>query len=164
VGRLTGCYARWGDTIFFLGDPRWFRSVLVATSVWKGVGWGSIIYLAALSGVSEELYDAARIDGAGRWRRIWHVTLPAIRPTVAIMLIFASGGLVDGNFDQVFNLYNSAVYQVGDIIDTYVYRQGIGSLNYSYATAVGLFRMVISLALIISTNYAAKKVGENGLW
>lgn len=150
--------------VYFLGEPRWFRSVLVVTSIWKGIGWGSIVYLSALSGVNEELYDAARVDGAGRWRRIWHVTLPAILPVVVIMLILAAGKLVDDNFDQIFNLINAAVYNVGDVMETYIYRQGIGNLDYSYATAVELFRNAIALCLVLMTNFAAKRLGEYGLW
>ncbi|NLZ89911.1 MAG: sugar ABC transporter permease, partial [Clostridiales bacterium] len=150
--------------IFFLGDPAYFRGTLVVTNIWKSVGWGSIVYLAALSSVNEELYDAARVDGCGRWARIWHVTLPGIMPVVTIMLILAVGNLVDDNFDQVFNLLNPAVYSVGDVLGTYIYRQGVTNMDYSYSTAVELFRNLISMALVLGANFLSKRVNEYGLW
>ena len=152
-------------TIFFLGDPGWFRPTLVITNIWKGIGWGSIVYLAALGGINEELYDAARVDGCGRFKRIWHVTLPGMLPVVIIMLIFAAGDLVSDNFDQVFNLQNDGVINnVGDVLGTFIYRQGIGNLDYSFSTALELFRNLISLVLVVSTNKISKLVGEYGLW
>ena len=152
-------------TIFFLGDPSWFRPTLVITNIWKGIGWGSIVYLAALGGINEELYDAARVDGCGRFKRIWHVTLPGMLPVVIIMLIFAAGDLVSDNFDQVFNLQNDGVINnVGDVLGTFIYRQGIGNLDYSFSTALELFRNLISLVLVVSTNKISKLVGEYGLW
>ena len=153
-----------GEPIFFLGSPKYFRGTLVVTGIWQSVGWGSIIYLAALGGVNEELYDAARVDGCGRWRRIWHVTLPGILPTVTIMLILAVGSLVDDNFDQIFNMLNPAVYSVGDVLGTYIYRQGVTNMDYSYSTAAELFRNVISLVLVVSANFVSKRVNEYGLW
>ena len=153
------------NTIFFLGDPEWFRPTLVVTSIWKGIGWGSIVYLAALGGINEELYDAARVDGCGRFKRIWHVTIPGILPVIIIMLILASGDLVSDNFDQVFNLQNDGVINnVGDVLGTYIYRQGIKNLDYSFSTALELFRNIISLVLVLTTNKISKLVGEYGLW
>lgn len=150
--------------IYFLGDPKWFRTTLVATNVWKGMGWGSIVYLAALTSIDPSLYEAATVDGAGRFRRIWHITLPGITPVITIMFIFAMGKIIDDNFDQVFNLYNPAVYSVGDVISTYVYRAGLESLNYDIATAAELFKNVISFGLIVATNYITKKINDYGLW
>ena len=151
--------------IFFLGNPDWFRPTLVVTNIWKGLGWGSIVYLAALGGINEELYDAARVDGCGRFQRILHVTLPGILPVVIIMLILASGSLVSDNFDQVFNLQNDGVINnVGDVLGTYIYRTGLKSLDYSFSTTLELFRNIISLALVMSTNKISKLVGEYGLW
>ena len=151
--------------IFFLGNPDWFRPTLVVTNIWKGLGWGSIVYLAALGGINEELYDAARVDGCGRFQRILHVTLPGILPVVIIMLILASGNLVSDNFDQVFNLQNDGVINnVGDVLGTYIYRTGLKSLDYSFSTTLELFRNIISLALVMSTNKISKLVGEYGLW
>ena len=153
-----------GTPIYFLGNPKYFRGTLVVTNIWKTIGWSSIIYLAALGGVNEELYDSARVDGCGRWKRIWHVTLPGILPTVTIMLILAVGGLVEDNFDQVFNLLNPAVYSVGDVLGTYIYRQGITNMDYSYSTAADLFRNLISLVLVLAANAFSRRVNEYGLW
>ncbi len=152
------------DSIYFLGDPKYFRGTLVVTGIWKNVGWGSIVYLAALSGVNEELYDAARVDGCGRWGRIWHVTIPGILPVVTIMLILSMGSLVEDDFDQIFNLLNDAVLDVGDVLGTFIYRQGVKNLDYGYATAVELFRNLISLVLVLSANAISKRINEYGLW
>lgn len=154
-----------GTPIFFLGDPDWFRPTMVVTSIWKGIGWGSIVYLAALGGINEELYDAARVDGCGRFKRILHVTLPGILPVVTIMLILATGNLVNDNFDQVFNLQNAGVINnVGEVLGTYIYKQGVQQADYSRSTALELFRNLISLVLVMSTNKISKLVGEYGLW
>jgi putative aldouronate transport system permease protein len=150
--------------VYFLADKFWFRPVLVATSIWKGVGWGSIIYLASLAGIDPQLYEAAEIDGAGRFRKIWSITLPSLIPVITIMLIFSAGGIVKDDFDQIFNLYNSAVYSVGDVLGTYTYRVGLIDMKYSFSTAVGLFTNVISFALILLTNWFAKRTNEYGLW
>lgn len=150
--------------IFFVADYNWFRTVLVASSLWKEVGWGTIVYLAALAGVNTELYEAASLDGAGKLRQIISVTLPAISSVVVIMFIFAVGGVINDDFDQIFNLYNSAVLNVGDVISTYVYRQGLVSMQYSYSAAVGLFKNVIAFALILLTNYISTKFSDYGLW
>ena len=154
-----------GETILFLGSPDWFRPTLVITNIWKGVGWGSIVYLAALGGINEELYDAARVDGCGRFNRIYHVTLPGILPVIIIMLILATGNLVSDNFDQVFNLQNDGVINnVGDVLGTYIHRRGIIQIEYHFSSATELFRNVISLILVLSTNKISKLVGEYGLW
>ncbi len=155
-----------GERISFLGDERYFRGTMVVTNIWKGVGWGSIVYLAALTGVSEELYDAARVDGCGRWKRIWHVTLPAIVPTITIMMILAVGNVVSDNFDQVFNMNSAVTSDVGEVLGTYIYKKGIfgSSADPSYGTAADLFRNIISLALVVSANYVSKRVNEYGLW
>ncbi|MGI5895260.1 MAG: ABC transporter permease [Candidatus Merdivicinus sp.] len=152
------------EPIYFLADPKWFRTVLVVTHVWKSIGWGSIIYLAAITGVNPELHEAATIDGANRFQRIWNVTLPAITPVITIMLIMAVGSLINDDFDQIFNLYNPAVYRVGDVIGTYVYRKGLVDMEYGFSTAVGLFKNVISFALIILTNAITKRINEYGIW
>lgn len=152
------------EPIFFLGSTKYFRSVLVITSIWKGIGWGSIIYIATLSAIDPELYEAASIDGANRFHRIRYISIPSIMPVISIMLIFAVGGIVNDDFDQVFNLYNAAVYSVGDVLSTYVYRQGLEQVEYSLSTAAGLFKNVIAFGLIIITNMAAKKLGGGGIW
>lgn len=150
--------------IFFLGDPNWFRFTVVVTSIWKGVGWGSIIYLATIAGIDPQLYEAAIIDGAGRFRRIFHITVPSLAPVITIMLIFALRGIVLDDFDQIFNLYNEAVYSVGDVLSTYIYRVGLQNFEFSLSTAVNLFRNLIAFVLIILANTAAKRINEYGIW
>jgi ABC-type polysaccharide transport system, permease component len=150
--------------IYFMADPKWFRSVLVTTSVWKGIGWGSIIYLAALSGINPELYEAATIDGANRFQKIIYITLPELTPVITIMLIFALGGIINDDFDQVFNMYNDAVLSTGDVISTYAYRVGLVKMQYSFSTAVGLFKNIIAFTLVMITNTIAKRINEYGIW
>lgn len=153
-----------GMPIDFLGDVRYFRSVLVISDVYKEVGWGTIIYLAAIAGVNADLYEAARIDGASKLKQTWHVTLPAIRPVILILLILSLANILEAGFQQIFLLYSPLVYDVADIIDTYVYRVGIQEANYSYATAAGLFKSAVAMALILSVNAIVKKSGQEGLW
>lgn len=151
------------EPIYFLGDPNYFRFTLVASSIWKEVGWGTIIYLAALAGIDPHLYEAAKIDGAGRWKQTLHITLPGIMHVIAILFIFKTGQILSAGFDQIFNLYNPAVYSVADILDTYVYRVGLMQLQYSFTTAVGLFKNVIAFSLVLFTNYIVKKLGQEGI-
>jgi putative aldouronate transport system permease protein len=150
--------------VYFLADKFWFRPTLVITSIWKGVGWGTIIYLASISGIDPELYEAAEIDGAGRFRKMINITVPSLIPVITIMLIFSAGGIVKDDFDQIFNLYNPAVYSVGDVLSTYTYRVGLVDMRYSFSTAVGLFTNVISFVLIFLTNMVTKKINDYGLW
>ncbi|MBP1989470.1 ABC transporter permease [Paenibacillus eucommiae] len=151
-------------SIFFLGDTNYFRSVLVVSGIWKEVGWSTIIYLAAISGIDTQQYEAAVMDGAGRLKQVWHITLPGMMFIIVLMFIFAVGGLLDAGFEQIFLLYSSPVYKVADIIDTYVYRKGIGELQYSFAAAVSLFKSVIALLLLLGANYLAKKLHQDGIW
>jgi len=150
--------------IYFVGSRVWFRQVLIVSSIWKGIGWGTIVYLAALSGVNPELYEACKIDGAGKMKQIIHVTLPAISPVIVIMLIFEVGHMVNDDFDQIFNLYNPAVYSVGDVLSTYIYRMGLENMLYSYTSAIGLFKNLIAFGLVVGTNYISKRFSEYGLW
>ena len=150
--------------VYFLIDPFWWPAWYVISGIWEGVGWGSIIFLAAISNIDPELYEAARIDGAGKFAQIWNITLPCIRPTVAIMLILRMGGMMSIGFDHIYNLMNSAVFDVADVISTYVYRIGIQQAQYSYTTAVGLFQSVVALIMIIGANKVVKALGESGLW
>ncbi|GGH76112.1 putative aldouronate transport system permease protein [Pullulanibacillus pueri] len=152
------------EAIDFLGNSHYFRSVLVSTEVYKTVGWGTIIYLAAISGVNPELYEAAIMDGANKFRQMWHVTLPAIRPVIIILVILSLGSILEAGFQQIYLLYSPLVYDVGDVIDTYVYREGILNANYSFATAAGLFKSMIALILIVTANRIAKRFGQSGLW
>jgi putative aldouronate transport system permease protein len=152
------------EPIYFLASPQWFRSVLVSSEIWKELGWSTIVYLAALTGVNPELYEAAKVDGASRFQRLLYVTLPALYPVITILLILAIGRIINDDFDQVFNLYNQAVYNVGDVLSTYTYRMGLVQMDYSLATAVGLFKNVIAFTLVIIANYIAKRINEYGLW
>ena len=145
------------EPVFFLGDKDVFRSTLVVTDVWKNFGYNAIIYLAALTSIDPTLYEAAAVDGAGHWRRTIHITLPGISAFIALMSILAIGQIMQAGFDQVYNLYNVSVYSTGDIIDTLVYRLGIQQQQYSFSTAVGLFKSVVSLIMISLSNFLAKR-------
>ena len=149
---------------YFMAHDHSWVAVFVLSGIWIEAGWGTIIYLAAITGVDMELYDAAKIDGAGKFKQIWHVTLPGIRSTIAIMLILKMGSMMDVGFEQIYALMNNAVLDVSDVISTYVYRVGIQNIQYSYTTALGLFQSVIALILILSTNKIVKSLGESGLW
>ena len=152
------------DSIYFLGNNKYFRGTLIVTDIWKNVGWSSILYLATISGIDQSLYEAATVDGASRWQCTRYITIPSLVSTIVIMLILSIGSIMDAGFDQVFNLYNSAVYQTGDIIDTYVYRYGLGDMKYSLATAVGLFKNVIAFVLVVGTNLITRKISGEGIW
>ena len=150
--------------IYFLGQPSTFVPTIIATGIWQSIGWGSIIYLAAISGISPELYESALLDGANRLQRIWYITLPSIAPTIVVLFILNMGSILNGGFDQIFNLYNDAVMSVADILDTYVYRRGLTGLQYSYAAAVGLFKNGIGFLFVFATNLFARKLGDASLW
>ena len=154
------------DPILFMGNKGTFRGVLVATDVWKTFGYGSIIYLAAITGVDPQLYECARIEGANRLQNALHITIPCILPVICINLILNLSGILNAGFDQVFNMYNESVMPVADIIDTYVYRKGLREMQYSYSTAVGLFKSVVSLTMIFLTNAIVRRTSgkENALW
>ncbi len=145
------------DPIFFLGDAKWFPFTMVLTNVWKNFGYDTIVYLAALTSIDMALYEAAYVDGAGRWKQTLHVTIPGILPIVTLMTVLALGNILNAGFDQVINLYSPQVYSTGDILDTLVYRIGLVEAQYSVATAVGLFKSVISLVLILLSNKLANK-------
>ncbi|MBO7742841.1 sugar ABC transporter permease [Paenibacillus sp. MWE-103] len=152
------------DKFNFTTNAEVFRTVIVVTAILKEFGWGAIIYLAALSGIDAQLYEAAKIDGAGKLRQIWHVTLPGIRPIIALLFCLQLAGILDAGFDQIFIFLNPAVYDVGDIIDTYVYRLGLLQSQFELATAVGLFKGVIGMVLIIAANTTIRRMGEKSLW
>ena len=140
------------------GDNDYFRGTLIVTDIWKGAGWASILYLAAISGIDPSLYEAAKCDGATKLQCTRYITLPCIAATITVMLILEIGGILDAGFDQVFNLYNSAVYETADIIDTYVYRLGIEQAQYSVGTAIGLFKSLVSCVLVLISYVLADKV------
>lgn len=153
-----------GKTVFFLGDVSYFRGTMVGLTIWKGIGYGAVVYLAALAGVNPELFEAAHIDGANRWKQMLHITLPSLLPVIVILFILNIGSLVEDDFDQIFNLYNPAVYGVGDVLSTYIYRKGIGNMLYSYGALVGLFQNVLAFILVFVTNKISKRIGEYGIW
>ncbi|GIP19195.1 putative multiple-sugar transport system permease YteP [Paenibacillus montaniterrae] len=153
-----------GEKINFLISNDWFRTVVTLEVIWKETGWGTIIFLAALAGVDPQLYEAARIDGANRLRQLWHITLPAIRSTIIILLILRLGSFLDTGFEQIFLMLNAMNRDVGEVFDTYVYSVGISQGQYSFSTAVGLFKSIIGLFLVVVSNYLAKKFGEEGIY
>ncbi|OME77732.1 protein lplB [Paenibacillus sp. FSL A5-0031] len=152
------------DPVNFLTSNGMFRPLLIISSIWKEVGWGTIIFLAALSGINPDQYEAATVDGANRFKQIIHITLPGLLPIISILLILNFGSMMNGGFDQVFNLYNTMVYESGDVIDTYVYRIGLTQGQYSVATAIGLFLNIINFVLLIVVNYTAKKLSGQGIY
>ncbi|RAV04133.1 sugar ABC transporter permease [Paenibacillus sp. YN15] len=148
-----------------LGVPEYFRTIYVASDIWQGVGWGSIIYLAALSGINPELYEASRIDGANKWKQTVHVTIPGIIPIIIIMFILKIGHMLDVGFEKIILLYNPNTYITADVISTFVYRKGLGgAFEFSYATAVGLFQSAVNFLLLITANKISGKVSETSLW
>jgi putative aldouronate transport system permease protein len=153
-----------GQPINFLASPQWFRPVLVVSDIWKDLGWSTIIYLAALAGISPTLYEAAVVDGATRLQRIRYITLPGILPVIVLVTLLRIGNLLSAGFEQVFVLYNPSVYGVADIIDTWVYRQGIQGFQFSVAAAVGLFKGAVGAALLVSSNWLAKRFAGTGIW
>lgn len=153
-----------GDPIAFLQRADWFRTIYVGSEIWQTVGWGTILYLAALTAIDDSLYEAARIDGANRWQQTWHVTLPGIRPTMVTLLILSIGGFLNVGFEKVLLLYNPLTYDTGDVISTYLYRVGLVSNNMSYAAAIGLFQAIIGLVMVMSANVASKRLVGTSLW
>ncbi|AEE95362.1 ABC transporter permease [Mahella australiensis] len=164
-GLVNNMLNRFGiESIPFMIKPEWFRTVYVASNIWQGIGWGSIIYLAALSNIDPQLYEAATIDGAGRFRQALHVTLPGILPTIVIMLILRLGQMLNVGSEKILLLYNTSTYETADVISTFVYRKGILEASYSYSTAVGLFNSVINFALLVTANFISRKATETSLW
>lgn len=150
--------------ILYMDKPELFRAIYTLSGVWQGVGWGSIIYLSAISSIDPRLYEAADIDGAGRFRKIKHITLPGIAPTIVILLIFAVGGMMSSSSEKILLMYKPITYETADVIATFTYRKGLEDFDFSYSTAVGLFSNVINFALLILTNTFARKVSETSLW
>lgn len=148
------------DPVYFLGSNKTFRSVLVVSDVWKNFGYGTIIYMAALTGIDPTLYEAATIDRANRWQKIWHITIPGIMPIIVLVMTLNMGGIFNAGFDQIFNLYNPSVYATGDVLDTFTYRLGITGAQYDLSTAVSLIKSVISAILVSTTYYIAYKKAD----
>ena len=157
-------YSLTGNKLEFLSDPKYFRWIIVIQNIWKETGWGMIIFLAALAGVDTQLYEAAQVDGAGKLRQVWHVTLPTIKSTIIIMLIMKVGTLLNTGFEQIFLMKNSLNSSVAEVFDTYVYTLGITQGAFSYSTAVGMFKSVVATVMVLTTNWICKKCGETGLY
>ncbi len=151
------------SSIPFMLNPAWFRTVYVGSGIWQGFGWGAIIYLAALSNIDPTLYEAAEIDGAGRWAKMRHVTIPGILPTVIIMLILRLGQIMSVGYEKIILMYNPMTYETSDVISTFVYRKGLLQMNYSYSTAIGLFNSIINFTLLILVNRLSRRTGTS-LW
>jgi putative aldouronate transport system permease protein len=145
-----------------LTEQEHYQAYLVAVHVWKNAGMGTIVYLASIAGIDQNLYEAAAVDGAGRWRQMWHITLSSIRPTIVTLLIFRTGEIMYAGFDQIYAMSNDLVIAVADIIDTYVFRMGLEQRRFSLAAAAGLFQSLIGMFLVIATNFAARKIDEEG--
>ncbi len=153
-----------GSPLEFMTNPKYFVWIYTISGIWQNMGWSSIIYISALSSIDQELYEAASVDGASRWKQTIHITLPGILPTVSILLILQIGQMLSVGFEKVMLLYNPSIYETADIISTYVYRQGILGANYSYSAAVGLFNSVVNFILLVTVNTVSKKLSGNGLF
>jgi putative aldouronate transport system permease protein len=152
------------EPIYFMGSESYIRSILISAGIWQGVGWGTIIYLAALAGVNTELYEAAAIDGASRWKQMWAITIPSLMPTFVVLLLLHIGNFLDIGFERVYPFVNPLNMNNGDILDTYIYRIGLLGSQYSLTTAIGLFKSVVGVILIMTTNYMTKKLTDNSLF
>lgn len=165
AGLVNQILSAFGMTpVDFLKEAGWFRFLFVSSGIWQSVGWGSIIYLAAITTIDSTLYEAARMDGAGRWKQTLHVTLPGILPTIAILFILQMGHMMTVGSEKVLLLYNPLTYSTADVISTYVYRKGVLEASYSFTAAVGLFNSVVSLILIVAANSLSRRLGDNKLW
>ncbi len=162
VNEVIGWFGH--SPILFLQDPGWFRTIYVSSEIWQYTGWGTILYLAALTAIDPQLYESAMIDGAGRWKQTWHVTLPGIRPMMMVVLTLNVGTFLQVGFEKILLIYNPLTYPTADVISTYLYRVGIQTGNFSYAATVGLFESVIGLALVLGTNALSRRLVGTSLW
>lgn len=153
-----------GEAIPFLNDTKHWIGTYIGLGIWQSFGWNSIVYLAAIAGINPELYEAASVDGAGRFRKMWHITLPGIKPTIVVLLIMNLGNILGSSFDRPFALQNNLVMEVADVISTFVYRTGIKGLQFSLTTAVGLFQSVVGVFFLLMANWISRKLGERGIW
>lgn len=152
------------EKIYFISRPEWFRTIYIGSGIWGGTGFGAIIYLASLAGIDQTLYEAGTVDGCGRFRAMWHITLPGIFPTIVTMFILSVGSVFSVGFEKILLLYNPMTYETADVFATYVYRKGLLESNYSYGAAVGLFESVVSLVLLLAANGLSRKLSERSLW
>ncbi len=153
-----------GESIPFLNDAKHWIGTYIGVGVWQSFGWNSIVYLAAIAGINTELYEAASVDGAGRFRKMWHITLPGIKPTIVVLLIMNLGNILGSGFDRPFAFQNNLVMKVADVISTYVYRTGIKGLQFSLTTAIGLFQSVVGVFFLLMANWLSRRLGERGIW
>ncbi len=153
-----------GDSVPFLNDPNLWVVTYIVSGIWQSFGWGSIIYLAAIAGINPELYEAASVDGAGRFKKMWHITLPGIKSTIVILLIMNLGNILGGGFDRPYAMQNNLVMSTAEVIPTFVYKYGIKSLQFSLTTAVGLFQSVVCLIFLLLSNWISRRLGERGIW
>ena len=153
-----------GTSIPFLGEEKWWVATYVFLGVWQNFGWGSIVYLAAIAGINTELYEAASVDGAGRFSKMWHITLPGIKPTIVVLLIMNLGNILGGGFDRPFAMQNSLVLNSAEVISTSVYKKGVLAAQYSLTTAVGLFQSLVGVFFLLMANFISRKLGERGIW
>ena len=153
-----------GESIPFLNDGKTWVKTYIGLGIWQSFGWNSIIYLAAIAGISPELYEAASVDGAGRFQKMWHITLPGIRPTIVVLLIMALGNIIGSGFDRPFALQNNLVMEYAEVISTYVYKAGIKGLQFSLTTAIGLFQSVVNVIFLLAANWLSRKLGDRGIW
>ena len=152
------------EPVYFLANKNWFRQIVVSTGIWQNVGWGSIVYLASIASINPELYEASEIDGASRFQRALHITLPSITPIIVFFLIMSMGSLLRSNFEQIFNLQNSSVMEIAEVIDTYVYHVGLVEANYGFATAIGLLINLVGIIMLFIANNVIKKFSEYTIW
>ncbi|WP_284644825.1 ABC transporter permease [Paenibacillus silviterrae] len=153
-----------GERATFLLDPDLFRPIYVSSGIWQHIGWGTIIYLAALTGIDPEQYEAARMDGAGRWKQLLHVTIPGIMPTIVILLILEMGRMMNVGFEKIILLYNPSTYETADVVSSYVYRVGLQDFNYSFSSAVGLFNSAVNFTLLVFSNWLSRRLNDTSLW
>ena len=162
VGYIVS-FLGWEPKAYLLSSDH-FRAILILSGIWKGAGWGTIVYLAALSSIDENLYEAAIIDGVNRFQRIWYVTIPGIASTLVVLLILSMGGIMSNGFEQIYMLYSPMVYNVADVFETYTFRVGLMEGRFSFGTAVGIFQSFVGMIMILITNAVARRLGERGLW
>lgn len=164
-GLINLWLAKFGkEAIPFLNESHHWVATYIGVGVWQNFGWGSILYLAAIAGINTELYEAASVDGAGRFSKMWHITLPGIKPTIVVLLIMNLGGIIGGGFDRPFAMQNNLVLDAAEVLSTFVYKTGIKNLKFSLTTAVGLFQSVVNLIFLLSANWISRKLGERGIW
>ncbi len=163
ISTIVGLFT--GTSESLLTNPKYFQAIFVGSGIWQHLGYGTIIYISALAAINPDLYEAARIDGAGRWKQMWHVTLPSLIPTIVVMLVLRIGSIMSVSYQKIILLYSPSVYETADVISAYVYRVGLQERSeYSFSTAVGLFQSVVNLVLIIAANKLSKKLTDSSLW